>query len=114
MIDWGLFIGITIILGGGAAWMMGQALAAGWKPAWHAVLYSLLLGAADRFLIFALFDGELLSVRGYVMDTLTLMLIGLAGWRATRARKMVGQYPWLYERSGFFTWKLRKDAEDSA
>lgn len=114
MIDWPVFTGLTLILGGGAAWMMGQAIASSWKPAWQVVIYSLLLGCADRFLVFALFDGELLSLKGYVMDTLTLMLIGLAAWRATRARKMTSQYPWLYERSGFFTWKLREGTNDSA
>ena len=114
MIDWAVFIGFTLILAGGAAWMMGQALAESWRPAWQAVVYATLLGLADRFLVFALFDGELLSARGFVMDTLTLMLIGLAAWRATRARKMVSQYPWLYERSGFFTWKLRNGQTDSA
>ncbi len=112
MIDWSVFVGFTLVFGGGAAWMMGQALAANWKPAWMAVVYSVLLGLADRFLVFALFDGELLSLKGFVMDTLSLMLIGLAAWRATRARKMTSQYPWLYERSGFFTWRLREGQTD--
>jgi hypothetical protein len=25
----------------------------------------------------------------------------------TQARKMVKQYPWLYERSGLFSWRER-------
>jgi hypothetical protein len=28
----------------------------------------------------------------------------------TKARKMVCQYPWLYERSGLFSWRDRNPA----
>ena len=33
------------------------------------------------------------------------MLIGTFAFRLTRARRMVRQYPWLYERTGLFTWQ---------
>ena len=46
----GVFIGITVIVMGFAAYMTGQALGNTWKPAWHAVVYGILLGFADRFL----------------------------------------------------------------
>jgi hypothetical protein len=59
-----VFLGLTIVVIGFAAFMTGQALANTWKPVWHVVIYCLLLGLADRFLTFALFDGELLSVTG--------------------------------------------------
>src|SRR5262245_251485 len=52
-----VFIGLTVILFGGAAFMTGQALAGTWRPFWHAVPYALLLAAFDRFLIFGLFEG---------------------------------------------------------
>ncbi len=102
-----VFIGITCVLAGGAAWMTGQALAANWRPAWQAVGYSLLLGLADRFIIYALFDGELLSVSGYLVDTAVLVAIALAAFRITRVAGMVQQYPWLYERSGILGWRRR-------
>lgn len=102
-----VFIGITGVLAGGAAWMTGQALGATWRPARQAVAYSLLLGLADRFIIFALFEGELLSVSGYLVDTAVLVAIALAAHRITKVARMVQQYPWLYERSGVFGWRNR-------
>ena len=100
-----VFVGITVIVIGFAAFMTGQASANTWKPAWHTIIYCLLLGFTDRFLIFALFDGELLSPTGYLVDSTVLIAISLFAYRLTKARKMVGQYPWLYRRSGLFGWK---------
>jgi len=71
--------------------------------------YSLLLGLADRFVIFSLFGGELLLLSGYVIDTAVIMAIALLSYRLTRARTMVAQYPWLYERAGPFGWRARQD-----
>ncbi len=100
-----VFIGLTFILFGGAAFMTGQAVSATWRPAWNVVLYCALLGLADRFFHFALFEGQLLSVSGYIVDTAVLTAYGLLAFRVTRARRMVAQYPWLYERTGLFTWR---------
>ena len=88
---------------GGAAILTGRAVADSWKPAWQVVLACLGLALADRFLIYALFEGELWSPLG-LSDRHFLVLIGdrprlLA---VTRVRKMVRQYPWLYERTGLF------------
>jgi len=102
-----VFIGLTLVLLGGAASMMGQAVATTWAPAWHNVLYGLLLGVGDRLLGFLLFGGELLSITGYLIDTAILTAIALVSYRATRAHAMVRQYPWLYERSGLFGWRER-------
>ena len=100
-----VFIAVTVVLAGGAAFMTGQALSAHWRPAWQVVGYSLLLGFADRFIVFSLFGGELLSLSGYLIDTAVIMGIALLSYRATRARTMVAQYPWLYERAGPFGWR---------
>jgi len=90
---------------GFTAFMTGQAVAVTWKPHWQAVIYTFLLGFADRFLTFSLFDGELLSLSGYIIDTAVLQIIALLSWRLARARTMVSQYPWLYRRSGLFGWE---------
>ena len=103
----GVYIGLTLCLMGFAAFMTGQATAQTWKPAWHALAYAGLLGFADRFLAFALFDGHLLSLPAYLIDTASLAAIALAAWRLGRARKMVSQYPWLYERDGPFSWRRK-------
>ncbi|MDR3514358.1 MAG: hypothetical protein P4M00_00965 [Azospirillaceae bacterium] len=100
-----VFIGLTIILFGGAAFMAGQAAANSWRPAWNAALNAALLGLGDRFLCYALFDGPLLTLSGYLIHTAVLMLFCFAAYRMTLARNMVVQYPWLYERSGLFGWR---------
>jgi hypothetical protein len=104
---WPEILLVTGILGGGAAWLAGRAIAGTWRPAWHMVGYMALLGAAIRFVHFALFDAELLSPLSYLADTLYVVLLGLLAWRVTRAGQMARQYPWLYERTGPFSWRER-------
>lgn len=105
-----VFLGLTVVVIGFAAYATGQALANTWKPAWHAVIYAMLLGLGDRFLGFALFEGELLSLSGYLIDTAVLVAIALVGYRLNLARKMVRQYPWLYQRTGPFSWRRKPGA----
>ena len=105
IVDWPVFIKITLVLFGFASLMTGQALAATWRPVGWVILYILLLGFADRFIHWSLFDGDLLSPLGYLIDTATLLAIGLVSYRLTRVRKMVSQYPWLYEHAGPFFWR---------
>lgn len=110
-IDWPVFIGVTVILFGFAAYATGRALAITWRPARWAVFYTALLGLFDRFIHYSLFDGELLSLPGYLIDTAVLILISLAAYRITQAAKMVQQYPWLYRRAGLFSWRETANAE---
>lgn len=105
--DPAVFFLFTMVLMGGTGFMTGQALAATWRPVSQAFGYCLLLGAANRFLVFALFGGPLLSVQGYILDTAVITAICLLGYRLTRVARMVRQYPWLYERSGLFGWRPR-------
>ena len=98
---------VTGIIGGGAAWLTGQAIAATWRPFWHLVAYTLLLGCAVRFVHFALFEGTLISPASYGADTLYLLILSALAWRVTRAAQMATQYYWLYERTGPFTWRPR-------
>ena len=102
-----VFLVVTGIVIGFAAYMTGQAIANTWRPVWQLIVYVLLLGLVARFLIFGLFQGELLSLSGYAASTALLMAIGVFAYRLTRARKMVHQYPWLYERLGLFGWRRR-------
>ena len=102
-----VFIGVTLVLMGFAAFMTGQALAGTWRPLWYAVFYSFLLGFVDRFLIWGLFEGELLTLIGYLVHSVILAAIAVTAYRLTRARKMVTQYPWRYERSGPFSWRQK-------
>ena len=100
-----VFIAITVVIMGGAAVMTGRAVAETWRPVGQVFFYAFLLGLVDRFLIFALFEGELLSFPGFVVDTAVLTGISLLAYRMTRVAKMVTQYPWLYERSGLMSYR---------
>ena len=100
-----LFLLITVIMGGWAAWMTGRAMAVTWRPFWMVVLYALLLGAAVRFIHFALFEGTLLSLHYYLVDSVVVALIATAAFRFTRTGQMTTQYRWLYERTSPFTWR---------
>ena len=111
--SWSVFIRITLVIMGFAAFMTGRALADAWRPIWQAVLYTMMIGIADRFLVFALFEGELFLLSGYLIDTAVLMAIGLASFRLTQTHRMVTQYPWIYERAGLFNWR-EKDGAASA
>ena len=104
---WPVFVGVTVVLFGGAAFLMGQALAENWRPYGQALFYCLLLGLGDRFVTYALFQGQLSSWSGYAVDTLVLMAIASLAYRLTQARKMVSQYPWLYDRAGLFGWRSK-------
>jgi hypothetical protein len=98
---------VTGILGGAAAWATGHALAETWRPFRQLAGYMLLLGGAVRFVHFALFEGELLSVPSYLADMLYLLAVGSLSWRMTYARRMVTQYRWLYRRTSPLTWRER-------
>lgn len=103
----GVLILLTLVFFGGAALLTGQALANGWQPLWKCVPYGLLMGAADRFLNFALFQGPLLSLPGFALDSVIIVALTILGYRVVKARKMTGQYPWLYESKGPFGWRAK-------
>ena len=103
----GVFLLVTVVLGGGAAALAGRAVALTWRPWWQVVVYMLMLGAAVRFIHFALFQGTLLSIHYYAVDTLVCMAFGFTGFQAARARRMVAQYPWINEPDGPLRWRRR-------
>jgi hypothetical protein len=98
---------LTGVIGGGAAWLTGSAIAQTWRPYWHALFYLALLGAAVRFFHFALLGGDLLSVPSYLADTLYFFLVGSLAFRITRTTQMVRQYPWIYARVSPLSWRER-------
>jgi len=96
--SFGVFLLVTVILGGGAAWLAGRAVAIAWSRWWLVVVYGLMIGFAARFIHFALFNATLLSPHYYAVDTIVALIFGFAGFRVTRARQMTRQYGFL--RSG--------------
>ena len=84
-----VFIGLTVVLMGGAGYLMGQALARGWRPIWQVAGYGLLLG--------------------YAIDTAVIVALAMVGYRITLAARMVAQYPWLYRRAGPMNWREKTE-----
>jgi hypothetical protein len=102
-----VFVGVTVVIAGFCAYMTGQAIANTWRPVWQMLLYCALLAGVARFLSYGLFGAPLFSLRGYLSSVAVLWLIGFLAFRSARARKMVTQYPWLYQRAGLFGWRSR-------
>lgn len=100
-----VFIILTGVIGGGASWLAGRAVAETWRPVWIAVATGFGLALATRFLTYGLFEGELLSLAGYLRDGFFLAALGVIAWRLRLAAKMTAQYPWLYEAAGPFSWR---------
>lgn len=109
------FLRITVILGGGAAWLTGRATARTWSSYWKLILYVVLLTIALRFIHFSLFDGTFfLPLHRFVtatyyagIDFVVLLLAAALGRRVTRAHQMTRQYGFLYEPAGRFGWRQR-------
>jgi hypothetical protein len=103
----GVFLLVTVVLGGGAAALAGRAIAATWRPWWQVLVYALILGGAVRFIHFALFDGTLLSARYYAVDSAVCMAFAFFGFRAARASQMVSQYRWINAPDGPLRWRRK-------
>ena len=105
--SFGIFLLVTIFLGGGAALLAGRAIATTWRPWWQVFVYGLMLGFAVRFIHFSVFDGTLLSLHYYLVDSVFCMVFGSLGFRAARVRQMIAQYRWINEPAGPLRWRRK-------
>ncbi len=105
--SFGVFLLVTVVLGGGAAALAGRAIARTWRPWWQIVAYMLILGAVVRFFHYALFAGTLLSPHYYLVDFAVCLAAALAGFRGARRAQMVNQYRWINEPAGPLRWRRR-------
>ena len=99
------FLLMTLTLFGWCSYQLGKAMANTWQPISLMIFYVMLLTAFDRFLLFALFEQELLSVVMFLIDFIALSLISLISYRIAKISYMVNQYPWKYQKTGFFSYK---------
>lgn len=102
-----VFLILTVILGGGAAYMAGRGLAMKWRPVWKAVIFMVPLTLGLRFLHYALFGADLTSLHYLITDFIILVAFCLLGHRITMVKKMVRQYPWLYEQTSPLGWRTK-------
>ena len=104
-----IFIGLTIVLGGGLAMATGRGIAQTWRPYFMVALYMLPLALAVRFLHFALFEERLLSFQYFLVAYAVVLAAATIGFRAMRAEQMSKQYPWLHERANYLAWRAKGD-----
>jgi hypothetical protein len=97
----------NIVLVGPASFAAGHTVANNWRPWNRMPFYTALLSAGLRFLDYALADGELWSLGGFLLGWVLQLGIAAFAWRLTRSRQMVRQYPWLYRRKGLLGWEER-------
>jgi hypothetical protein len=102
-----VFLLLTVVLGGAAAWATGRAIADTWRPFWQVPVYAALLALAVRFLHFALFEEPLLAPGNLAVDYAVTLAGCALGHRFARARAMVTQYGWMYEKAGPLSWRAR-------
>ena len=105
--SFGVFLLVTIILGGGAATLAGRAIATTWRPWWQVAAYGLILAGAVRFIHFSLYGGTFLSLHYYLVDAAFSVVFTSLGFRTARASQMVRQYPWLNEPDGLMRWRRK-------
>ncbi|MFT4078407.1 DUF6867 family protein [Rhodomicrobium sp.] len=116
------FLFVTVLAGGGAAYMIGRAAARGWNPIWQAGLQVMLLTAAVRFLHWGLFagatleswrqsQGSLLSLHYYLVDAVVLLVFAAIGFSRQRTVQMLRQYGWLAVETSPLTWRPLHDAK---
>ncbi len=117
------FLFVTVIAGGGAAYMIGRAAAKSWNPFWQAAVQVLALAAAVRFLHWGLFagatleswreaQGSLFSVHYTLSDAAILLLFAALGFKRQRTIQMLRQYGWLTVQTSPLSWRLRDDATE--
>lgn len=102
-----IFLFLTLILGGGAAYLAGRGMAIKWRPLWMPLLAMVPLTLGLRFLHFALFEAKLTSLHYLVTDFIILLVFAFLGYRITMVKKMTRQYPWLYEKASPFGWRSK-------
>ncbi|WAP69466.1 DUF6867 family protein [Jiella pelagia] len=97
------FLFVTVILGGGGAWMIGRSTALTWSGWGLLAFYLVLLALAVRFIHFALFNGTFfLPVSTFgtglyygIIDYIVLVAIAAAGRTVVRKQQMSRQYGFL-------------------
>ncbi|TFF22866.1 hypothetical protein E3C22_10415 [Jiella endophytica] len=97
------FFFVTVILGGGGAWMIGRSTALRWSGWGLLAFYVFLLSIAVRFIHFSLFNGTFLLPLSHfgtglyygVVDYVVLFAIASAARVFVRNRQMARQYGFL-------------------
>jgi uncharacterized membrane protein len=104
----GVFLLLTVVLAGGAAFLAGKTMAREWRPLAQLFIFMIPLAAGTRFLHYALYQEPLGSLQEFLLSYVILTAFALLGYRRKRTSQMVNQYPWLYQRTGPLTWTEKR------
>lgn len=102
-----IFLFVTVLLGGAFGVATGSSIARSWRPVAALILPALLLAAAVRFLHYALFGEDLLDWAFYLVALVVVGIASFYGYRRRRVVQMTRQYPWIFRRSGPFSWAAK-------
>ena len=103
-----IFILVTIVLGGGASALAGRAIATTWRPVWQVVVYGFILGIAVRFIHFSVFNGTLVSLHYYLVDTAFCIAFGFWAFRLRAPRRWLRNIAGSMEPAGWLRWRRRR------
>ncbi len=95
-----VFVGLTLTLGGVAAFAAGRSLAQNWGPLWLLALYALPLCFGLRFLHWSLFAEPLDAPYAAALAYGWVLAVESLGYRMTRVAMMARQYPWIFAHKG--------------
>ncbi len=92
-VRFGVFLLVTVVLGGGAAWLAGRAIAATWRPWWHVVVLHAAAWRSPCASSTSRCSAADCCRCTIIWSTTAVCLIsGLLGFRMTRVRQMVTCY----------------------
>lgn len=93
--DLRVFLGVTLVLGGLAAFASGRSVARGWRPLGLLALYAAPLAFAMRFLHWSLFGEPIFAALPALIAYVYALAIESVSWRLTHHALVRRQYPWL-------------------
>ena len=90
-----VFVGVTLVLGGLAAFAAGRAVALSWRPLALLALYAAPLAFALRFLHWSLFGEPLGAPLAALIAYAWCLAAQVVSWRLAHNKLIRRQYPWL-------------------
>jgi hypothetical protein len=110
--SYAVFLGFTICCMCSSAALLGITFAQEWRPARLLLPIGIALGLIDRALGYALFQTDVLSVGGFLIDTYCILLAATLAYRFTLAAQLQRQYPWKYRRFLLIGWRRVRLSRD--
>ena len=95
-----VFLLVTVIIGGTAAFLSGRAIAQTWRPFWQSRSTCWRSPPRVRFFHYALFDEPMLSLQNYIVDFAVVLAAASLGYRIAPRPPDGAAVHWLFRRTG--------------